>query len=140
MSANLETVKAMYASFDAGDIGGVLSHLATDVVWVLKGDSDALPIAGEFNGHAGVGGFFSSLAEHFGDMKLIREIWVDGGERVVASGSFKATVRANGASIDCPWVHIWTFNAAGQASQFLDFVDTLAFARALQPQQASLAV
>lgn len=131
MSANLETIKSLYESFDRADIPAVLSALAEDIEWNLFGDPASNPVCGSYRGRADVGRFFTTLAENLVSMSLVRELWVEGGESVVASGTFRATVRASGASLETNWAHIWIFNAQGQPARFLDFVDTEAFSRAL---------
>ncbi len=137
MSANVEHLQLLYASFDQGDIPAVLAGLAEDIQWQLFGDPATNSLSGLYSGLAGVGEFFSKLSAQLEDMKLEREQWIDGGDKVVVSGEFSAVGRANGLPLKSRFVHIWAFNAAGRPQRFEDFVDTEAFSRVMNAQAAS---
>ena len=52
-SANVVVVRQIYAAFEAGDVAGILAHLADDVTWTYAAPED-IPWGGIFQGRVGV--------------------------------------------------------------------------------------
>ncbi len=59
-TANIETVRAMYAAFARRDIAGILKHLDESIVWTAPG-SAAVPLSGVRRGIEQVRRFFEDL-------------------------------------------------------------------------------
>ncbi len=57
--SNVETTKAAYAAFSAGDAEAAMAAMADDIEWIVAGDS---AISGTYRGKAEVGGFWAQLA------------------------------------------------------------------------------
>jgi ketosteroid isomerase-like protein len=123
MSRNRESAAAMYAAFKRGDIDFIFAGLDENVEWVFQGDPGQIPWAGSYRGIDGVREFFGKLAGNSSQHELVNVDWVDGGEKVVALGSFNA-VASTGRPFSFNWAHVWTFNSSGKAVRFVDYTDT----------------
>ena len=65
---NLELIKAMYTSFESGDMETWRNLVSSDCVFTISGN---LPISGTFNGPDDViENCFSAWAEHFSELSF----------------------------------------------------------------------
>lgn len=114
---NIPTVQRLYQAFGAGDLPGILTHLAEDVIWEYGHSSDVGYLQPR-RGKAEVPAFFQAL----GVLEITRfEPWkfFETDDMVVVLVNLEATVRATGRTVtEQDEVHIWTFNQAGKVSRF----------------------
>ena len=130
MSTNLETVKALYAAFDQGDIAGATAAMADDIVW-NEAENNKLADRNPYVGpQAIVEGVFVRLAEDFDGFGVDRQAYVVDGDTVVMRGRYQGISRHNGKPINPQAIHWWTLSG-GKITGFQQFVDTLALAHAV---------
>ena len=68
MMTNIELIKAMYASFESGDMETWRTLVTSNCVFTISGN---LPISGTFNGPDDViENCFSAWAEHFSELSF----------------------------------------------------------------------
>ncbi|WP_260483418.1 nuclear transport factor 2 family protein [Sphingomicrobium flavum] len=130
MSTNLETVKALYAAFDQGDIAGATAAMADDIVW-NEAENNKLADRNPYVGpQAIVEGVFVRLAEDFDGFGVDRQAYAVDGDTVVMRGRYQGTSRHNGQAISPQVVHWWTLTD-GKITGFQQYVDTVALANAV---------
>ena len=125
--SNEQTVKDVYAAFQAGDVPAILARVSDDVDW--RNDhvaSNECPWNGNFSGKANLPGFFQAVGEHLNiavfDVKKVAA----SGPVVAAYLRIESTLPKNGRSLKNDAVHFWTFNDRGQITQYRHFNDTAA--------------
>jgi uncharacterized protein len=138
MSTNhtpVQVVQSLYAAFGRGDIPAILAQLDPNVEWRINVEPTApgvgkVPTFVQRRGTQGAAEFFkvidSSLEFHsFAPVSFLA------GEREVAVRiALDCTVRPTGIRVKAESMHHWTLDEAGKVIRFIDFVDTLATARA----------
>ena len=134
--ANIEVIRSTYAAFNAADLTAILSHLADGATWHNQGPA-TVPYAGTFNGKTEIPRFFQAIAESTTGGEVAAEEFIAQGERVVALGRYRATVRANGTAIDCPIAHVFTVRN-GLIVSWEGYSDTVQVAAAHNPQAATV--
>jgi ketosteroid isomerase-like protein len=130
--ANVQVIEGIYDAFSRGDIGAVMAAMAPNIVW---NEAENFPYA-DRNPYVGpeaiVQGVFARIgAEWDGFAVNIDEI-LDAGDKVVACGRYKGTVKRSGKPVNAQIVHIWTVEN-GKAASFQQYADTLQVARAMEP-------
>ena len=128
MSDNLELVRAVYAAFAAGDIPGVLSRFAPDIVW---NEAENFPYA-DGNPYRGpdaiLSGVFARLGGEWEGFAAIPEEFLDAGDTIVVLGRYRGTYRATGRPLDAALAHVWRVRD-GKVAEFRQYTDTLQAAR-----------
>ena len=121
--ANAQVIGKIYESFGKGDVDGVVSVMANDVVWVHPGSKNDFPLAGEFNGIEGVREFFTIAGANL-DV-LDQEVFstVSEGDQVLVRGREHMRVKATGGEYDTPWIHAYTLQD-GKVVRFEEYIDT----------------
>jgi hypothetical protein len=132
--ANVQIIQEAYAAFTRGDIPSLLESLSEDVEWI---EPPVEPLGGTYRGRESVAKFFERVNELSDFASFEPREYVAQGDRVVALGHYKATVRGTGRVYECDWAMAFTF-ANGKISKFQEFTDTAAFVAAL-PTAASAA-
>jgi len=102
-----EVVVAIYEAFGRGDLASVLNRIDPRAELQFEGPS-GVPWIGTFRGRDGWTTFFQTLGGHLDEIKVTMEVFAAEGERVAASGRYQGRVKATGARIDSPLVHLWT--------------------------------
>ena len=116
---NVQAVREMYAAFGRGDMQGILSHISEEIQWQAHSPTDE-KFARPFQGHAGVAQFFQMLNETLTmDVFEPRE-YIAQGEKVVAIGNLKTTLRENGDQVRTEFAMLWTFRD-GKAIRFFEY-------------------
>ncbi len=120
---NAQVIDKIYESFGKGDVDGVVSVMADDVVWFHPGSKDDFPLAGEFNGTDGVREFFTIAGTNL-DV-LDQEVFstVSEGDQVLVRGREHMRVKATGGEYDTPWIHAYTLKD-GKVVRFEEYIDT----------------
>ena|SRR5258708_3096835 len=124
-----ETVQAMYAAFQRGDISFILGQLAPDVFWRQPA---SVPWGGDSNGPAEVGAFFAKLNEVVETTGFDVEDNIEAGEQVVSYGYYTSRHRATGKTSRARFVFRWQFRN-GKVARYeavLDSAPIVAAARA----------
>lgn len=128
MSDNLDLVRAIYAAFAVGDVPGVVSRMAPDMVW---NEAENFPYA-DGNPYVGpdaiLGGVFARLGGEWDGFAARPEEFLDAGDAVIVLGRYGGTHRASGRTLDAQFAHVWRV-AGGKAVSFQQYADTLQAAR-----------
>jgi ketosteroid isomerase-like protein len=132
MSANIDTVRAIYAAFAQGDVPAILGHFAADIEWEHDWPDCEVPWMKPRRGRAQVAEYFTALQaleiEHFEPLNFLA-----GGNQVAVPARIAATVRASGRPIRDLELHLWTFDDEGRVSRFRHFGDTRQHHEACRP-------
>jgi uncharacterized protein len=135
---NVRTVMEAYASFENGDIEGVLQALADDVEWITPGPPEIIPVAGHRHGRREVAQFFSTLREQE-EVELFKvQEYIAQGDKVVALIKYRGRVKATGRMVESDLVHVFTFDH-GKLKRFREYFDTAAVLDAYQKPKAAKA-
>lgn len=118
--SNTSIVRSAYESFATGDVPAVLALFDDASVWITP---DSVEHGGTYHGPAGVGEYFSHLPEHYAELSVVPDQYVEQGHAVVAIGVLRGRSQS-GVSFELPFVHVWSVRA-GKAVHFQEFVDTV---------------
>lgn len=130
---HIASVTAIYEAFGRGDIDGILSRLADDVVF---DDDDAIPtstalarhpLLSPHRGRAGVADFFRTLTDysfqHFEITDLLAGQDAEGHGTVVARVLVELTA-PDGVMLRDDEMHLWRFDDQGRVSVMRHYLDT----------------
>jgi uncharacterized protein len=135
--ANITLVKQCYDAFMKGDIPRLMNFVDPDIDWQLP-TIESIPFSGKRHGHTEVADFFETM----NDMQVAQEFmpreFIVQGDRVVVLGHYAWSVRANNASYESDWTHIFTIRN-GKVAAFREFLDTHVAAQAFQNMPADMA-
>lgn len=131
MSANIQTVKDIYAAFGRGDVPAILGRLADDVVWEFEGPT-AISFTGIRHGVPDASGFFTGIDREHADPELQIQSVIGAGDEVAAFGRYTATMKTTGKRVSSPIAHYWTFRA-GKVARYVNYIDTAAFVDGMKP-------
>jgi ketosteroid isomerase-like protein len=127
MSANFETVRAVYGRFGAGDEPGVLAlwNDALDCQSCMGLDADQFPIAGLRQGNPGLEGLLADYARTLDyDTYEPREFREDG-DTVFVLGHSAGTFKSTGTRFTSGWAHVFRLEGT-KVSAFQELCDTAA--------------
>lgn len=130
MEENVQVVKEAYNKFQSGDIDGLLNLVSEDIHWQTPEIENA-PFAGTRHGLGEVEEFFDLLNKSEETTKFEPTEFIAQGDRVVALGSYGATVKETGRSYESDWVHVFTVKD-GRIQSFAEYFDNAAANRAFQ--------
>jgi hypothetical protein len=133
-NSNVDVVKQAFAEFRRGDIPAVLSCLGANVQWdSLTGLSGKVPMAGRRRGLNSVREFFRVMGEQVTFEEFEPREYVAQGDRVVALGHYRVTVRRSERRFESDWVMIFTVRD-GKILSFEEFTDSAGFLEAWEAQ------
>jgi ketosteroid isomerase-like protein len=89
---NLETVRALYAAYEARDVEGLLASL-DDEFEVYQ--SELLPWGGTYKGPDGMIEFIKNITSHIDSIVVVEEL-VEAGDHVIMVGRSRGTITATG--------------------------------------------
>lgn len=122
MVSNIDIIRAHYAASARGDMGQMMANVATDVRWT---EMEGFPCAGTWVGPlAVVENVFSVLGRDWIGYRFELQDLVDGGDRIVAVGTYHGTCRATGKQLRARVAHAWALEN-GRVITFEQFTDTL---------------
>ena len=125
---NVALIRAIYESFAAGDVPGVIARMSPDIVW---NEAENFPYA-DGNPYCGpeaiLAGVFARLGTEWDGFAAVPEEYLDAGETVVVQGRYRGTCKATGRALDSQLAHIWRV-ARGRAVRFQQYTDPLPAAR-----------
>jgi uncharacterized protein len=130
MEENIQIVQDCYNKFADGDIEGILANCSEDVDWDTPEIENA-SFGGRRQGHAGVSEFFAGMSAEEEVTKFEPREFIAQGDRVVALGTYAATVKETGRDYESDWVHVFTVRD-GKIASFQEFFDNAAATRAFQ--------
>ena len=130
MENNVQIIKDAYNNFQNGNIEGILNSLSEDVEWITPEIENA-SFGGTRHGHSGAAEFFRLMDEAEQTTKFEPKEFIADGDRVVALGTYGATVKETGRSYESDWVHVFTVKD-GKITSFTEFFDNALASRAFQ--------
>jgi uncharacterized protein len=133
--SNVELVRQGYDAFGRGDINGLLALLDERVQWLTPGPPE-LATSGRRTGRQEVGAFFGTLNEMFDIQRFEPSEFIGQGDRVVVLGSETVRVRANDATLNMDWAHVFTVRD-GKVVTFQEFFDTAAIIAAMSSKHVA---
>lgn len=123
MSANLDIVKGIYASFAKGDVGAVLGAFAPDIAW-READGFLLADGNPYIGPAAVAtGVFQRCVTLVNGFAAVPANFIDGGETIVVEGRYTGAWAADGKPLNAQFAHLWTLRN-GKVVRFQQYTDT----------------
>ena len=125
---NREKISSLYDAFARGDVPSVLGALDPNISWT---EAEGFPYGGTYLGpNAVLENVFMKLGTEWEAFSAVPEQFIDGGDTVVALGTYSGTYRASGKSMKVPFAHVWTFDN-GKIVKFVQYTDTLKVSEAL---------
>lgn len=128
--AGIDVIRDHYAASASGDLEGMLAPLAADAAWT---EAAGFPYAGTYHGPDEVREqvFFRIGADWDGYRHDLEEL-VDGGDVVVAIGTYSGTYKQTGKAMTARVVHVWRLRDDAVV-RFEQFVDSAPVLEAMQP-------
>ncbi len=128
MSETVSSVRSLYEAFAKGDVPAVLGFLSPDIEWT---EAEGFPYGGTYHGpNAVLEGVFMKFGSEWGVFAAVPHEFIDGGDTVVALGTYNGTYKATGKSFQAEFAHVWKVKD-GKAVKFQQYTDTLKVREAL---------
>jgi hypothetical protein len=126
-----QIVQTMYAAFGRGDIAGILAHLTDNIDWHLNVDPAApgakqVPDFRPFRGRADVQEFFKIIGSDLEFHSFQPQTFFAADNEVAVRVTMDLTVRKTGRRTKLESMHVFTFDASGRVSRFVEYLDSLA--------------
>jgi len=119
--SNVATIKGAYDAFAKGDVPAVLGIMDTNISWT---EAEGFPYAGTYRGpDAVLQGVFIPLGAEWDGFTVVPDDFIDGGDKVVATGTYSGKYKATGKSFKAAFAHVWTLKN-GKAVVFHQHTDT----------------
>lgn len=119
---NLELVEGLYDAFARGDVEQVVSAFDEDIEWV---EAEGGPYGGTYHGPGEVvPNVFVPLGEDWSEFVIDPDRFVDGGDTIVALGTYEGTHGETGVRFEAPVAHVWDLDD-GAVTRFQQYVDTV---------------
>lgn len=120
-----DTIRAVYAAFQRGDIPAILGHCAANVDWDnSRVHSNECPWNGNFSGTSRLPGFFAAVGDNLDFQLFDPHTFVESGDHVVVLLRLESTIKKNGRPLLNDSVHAWKVNADGKITSYRHFNDT----------------
>ena len=126
----IETIKAAYAAFGRNDPSVMFAAMDPAVSW---NEAEGCPLAAgnPYIGPQAVGeGVFGRLLASIDNFTAVPSTYIDGGDHVVVVGRYGGTMRADGATLDSQFCHVYRFQG-GKMVAFQQYTDTAQWTRLL---------
>lgn len=95
MSSNSDILRAGSEAFGRGDVRAVLAIFDPGIEWYAP---DELPGGGTFHGPDAVAGFFADLPDHYHELRVEPDRFLDAGEQVIVEGHHRGTIDGSAAT------------------------------------------
>jgi ketosteroid isomerase-like protein len=118
---NVSLIRAIYKSFEQGDMDGVFDRLDEDIDW--REPAGYFASTGGLPGHAGVKNALERYPEVWGRFDLVPETFIATGEHVFVLGSQSGEASATGREFQGRFANVWRVEG-GKAVAFEAFGDT----------------
>lgn len=126
--SNGEIIRGLYDSFAKGDVPGVLGAMDPAIEWT---EAEGFMYGGTYTGpQAVLENVFMKLGTEWEGFGAVPGKIVDGGDEVVATGTYSGKYLATGRSVVVPFAHEWTFRN-GKIVRFRQHTDTKVIADSL---------
>lgn len=134
---NVQVVKQAYDAITRGDLPGLLGRMTEDVEIRFPGPS-AIPFAGTYRGHDGVGRFAKDLVDNidWDTRELKPREFIAQGDQVVVLGDEQLVSKSTGRSWQTEWAMVWTMRD-GKIALLREFHQTDAIAAAYRRAPSS---
>ncbi|MBI1239728.1 MAG: DUF4440 domain-containing protein [Alphaproteobacteria bacterium] len=119
---NIETTKALFTAFGAGDIPAILRHLDESIRIEFYGPS-VIPYAGFYDGKEEARRFFETVLASVDVHVFEPQEFIAERDKVIVTGHLRLTAKATGRTIESDFVHVITLKD-GRWSRFRDFMNT----------------
>ena len=120
--APIEVTKAVFECFGAGDVDGILTHLASDIRIQFYGPP-SIPYAGEYQGLDEARRFFDTVLASVTIHVFEPELFLCEQNFVSVTGHLHLTARSTGVDFKSDFAHVITVEN-GRWQRFRDFMDT----------------
>lgn len=128
MADNLASVEAAYEAFGKGDIPAVLAMMDEKVSF-----TDLRPYPRTAVGHDQVvSDIFMSLGTEWDGFSAVPDQILDGGDTLVALGTYGGTCKATGKTLAAKFAHVWTMKG-GKLVNFQQLTDVDAWDATMKP-------
>ena len=127
-SIHVQTLRDAYAAFARQDIPSVMAAFNDDIEWESP---DSIPFGGTYHGRDGVARFFSQLPEHWEELRVEPEEFIDADETIVVL--IHLIGKGAGGSVNAKSLHLWRMRD-GKAAAFREYPDTARVLQALGQQ------
>jgi uncharacterized protein len=123
---SIGAVSTLYEAFERGDRAAIGRTLADDVRW--RQAAVAVPAAGEdrVGATAVLDDVFAAIDARFDHFVETVEQLFGCDDRVVVTGTYRATDRRTGRALSAEFCHLWTVHD-GVITAFRQYTDTAAF-------------
>jgi hypothetical protein len=119
-SENLRIIKELEKDIQAGNLDGLMSKLAEDVVWNIPGPS-LYPFAGCYRGHEQIKNVFA-LAAAIQTESIEPKEFIAQGNKVVVLVATRIQFKTNNRVVELETSHIFTLRG-GKVIEFLDYMN-----------------
>ncbi|NJO15646.1 MAG: SnoaL-like domain-containing protein [Thioploca sp.] len=117
---NLRIIKELEKDIQAGNLDGLMSKLAEDVVWNIPGPS-LYPFAGCYRGHEQIKNVFALAAAIQTEFIEPKE-FIAQGNKVVVLVATRIQFKTNNRVVELETSHIFTLRG-GKVTEFLDYMN-----------------
>jgi uncharacterized protein len=118
---DVTTMRNAYEAFNRADIPTVLEAFDSQIEWHEPGGGRAP--RGTYHGAQSVASeVFATVPENFEKFEAQLDRFIDGGEYLVAVGTFRATPKSGGR-MEAPYAHVWKMRD-GKAVSFHNYVES----------------
>lgn len=124
----IKVTEDVFERFGAGDVDGILKHLASNV-WIQFYGPNSIPYAGEYHGLREARSFFETVLTSVTIHVFEPEQFLCDQNLVTVTGHLHLTANATGVDFKSDFAHIITVEE-GRWRRFRDFMDTAAAASA----------
>ncbi|WP_254534935.1 nuclear transport factor 2 family protein [Halomarina litorea] len=119
--SNVERAEALYRAFARGNFESVTEGMTEDVTWI---EAEGAPYGGTYIGpESVVDHVFTPLAEDWTEFHVVTERFVDGGDVVVVTGTYRGTHATTDRRFEAPFAHVLTMRD-GKLARFEQYTDT----------------
>ena len=133
--SNKQLVMRGYAMFKNRNIQAILDICADTIEWTSL-ESEHVPFSGTFHGKDGLADYFRKLDQAVEFLSFEPQTFIAEGDTVMVCGRLRGQVRANGATYDDKWVHVFTVEN-DKLTRMQQYHDTAAIEAAFMPTAAS---
>lgn len=127
--SNFEIIKDHYKGSDDKNLSAMLAPLSSNTQWT---EMAGFPCAGVYTGpEEVVENVFKRLEKDWDGYTFKLERLIDAGDSVVGVGTYYATYKETGKSMEARVTHVWDLKE-GKVVRFEQFTDTLLVSLAMQ--------
>ena len=120
--SNSNVIKGVYESFANGDVPSVLAAFDENISWT---EAEGFPYGGTYIGPNSVlENVFMKLGSEWEGFSSVPNQFVDGGDVIVALGTYSGKYVKTSKSMKVPFAHVWTLSDR-KIVKFVQYTDTL---------------